>query len=206
MPSLLPALLALVGLSVPAEDAVQIRASLAETALTPGASGSVSIALTFADGAAASAAGLPAPVLQLDVPDGLILDGPYLTTAKELGRNDHLQYPYERYLQDGLAEVSFTVGDDLAADARLGLIVSGYVTTADDAFFLRRRLELPLVAGAEAVEGDHRDSSWGADQALLRIGSRAPAVSVPGPDGATVDLGEHLGSRNLIVVTYRAFW
>lgn len=207
MPSLLAAALALAGLAVPPDEAVQVAARLIAEDLSPGSAGTVVVELDLADGVSASAAGLPAALLQLDVPAGLVLDGPFLDSLGERARNDHLHHPYERALEGGRAEVGFRVAEEgLAEDARLGLVVTGYVTTSDDAFFLRRRLELPLRPDARARPGDDGDSAWGPDEQLLRLGQRAPAVSLPGPDGTTVDLAAHLGQRNLLLVTYRAFW
>ncbi|MFT7462737.1 MAG: hypothetical protein ACI9EF_001079 [Pseudohongiellaceae bacterium] len=207
MSSLLPALLALAGLVMPPDDIVQVTARMADTALVVDEISTFTIDVTFAEGAAASAAGLPAPVLQLDVPASMKLEGPYLTTLRQLSGNEHLQHPFERMIKTGGTTVEFTLQGEPAEGETLGIIVSGYVTTSETAFFLRKRLELPLTAGAEAVAGDDRNSSWGTDEDLLKIGQAAPAISLPSADGQqTLDLDEHLGSSNVLLVTYRAFW
>ena len=89
----------------------------------------------------------------------------------------------------------------------IGLNVTGYVSARDGRKgFLRRRLELPLVAGASALEVDSRKSTWGVDQSVLQIGDVAPDFRLPRADGSKVSLGRFRGKKNVVVTTYRAFW
>ena len=88
--------------------------------------------------------------------------------------------------------------------------MTGYASYTEDGevhdFFYRKRLELPVKAGADAVEGDSTDSTWGADEELLDIGDKATPFVLPRADGSEFDLQSVLGRKNIIVTTYRAHW
>jgi hypothetical protein len=201
--------LSLALLAVPAaasDDAVSIRAWLEPGPLEVGAAGAFIVELEYSDGVHASEAGIPAPFLQLDVPEGMRLSERHLTDLKDLAKNEYLQAPYERLMSDPYVRVPFELDAAPAADATLGILVSGYVTTVDDAFYLRERLELPLREGAQAEPGDDRDSSWGTDTTLLAIGDQVPDFSLPGVGDERVTLSEELQRGHVLLTTYRAFW
>lgn len=145
--------------------------------------------------------------LQIDAPPSVKLVGDEPTTHRELARNDLVQEPWERLLKELPARVAFELVAEPAADETIGLNLIAYVRPeGEEPFFLRRRLELPVEAGVDAVEADAKVSSWGKDPALARIGSKAPDFVLPRGDGTEVRLGELLGKGNVIVTTYRAHW
>lgn len=190
-----------------ADEAVAIRAWLEPGPLEVGAEGAFVVELEYGDGVHASEAGIPAPFLQLDVPDGVRLSERHITDLKELANNEYLQAPYERLMSDTRVRVPFELEAAPADGASVGIVLSGYVTTADDAFYLRERLELPLREGARAVPGDDRDSSWGTDPGLLAIGDRVPDFELPGVGAdERVRLSEELRRGHVLLTTYRAFW
>ena len=154
----------------------------------------------------ASEAGAPAPFLQLDVPPSVRLEGRYLETHDELARNEFLAEPYERLLQDELTKIPFTLVAEPKPDERIGLNVVAYLTAPDQApSFFRTRLEQPVAAG-DAERATKKRSTWGVDPDLWQIGDRVRAVSLPDAAGQSVDLGQWIGDKNVIVTTYRAYW
>lgn len=185
-------------------SAVRVTARL-EGTLAVGAEARIVIDLDLGQASAAEA-GIPAPILQLDVPPSVQLAGRELTDLKELARNQFMSEPYERLLQELPATVAFTLLSAPATDATIGINVIGYLRTEDGDVFLRRRLELPLRAGAAAEPGSADDSSWGRDDALLAIGDRAALFDLPRADGSRVALEQYLGDKNIVVTTYRAHW
>lgn len=185
--------------------AVRVSATLKAESTAAGASGRIVIELD-AGPASTSEAGIPAPILQLDVPPSVKLDGREITDLKELARNEFLQEPYERLLKELPAEVTFTFASAPAAGETIGINVVGYLKTEAGDAFLRRRLELPLTPGAEARAAEATTSTWGKDEALLNIGQRAALFDLPRADGSRVALEQFLGSKNVIITTYRAHW
>ena len=163
-----------------------------------------------AEAAAFDASGLPAPLLQLDVPDAVRLAGPVVTSHRELSRNGFVDAPWEVLLEGGSADVAFELTAEPAAGATIGLNVLLYARTKEgEHAFVRKRLELPLSADephAAALEVPATKSDWGANEELLQIGDRVADLALPRADGSEFALSHHLGERNLIVTTYRAHW
>ena len=190
-------------------DAVRVSATLTSDSLTVGETFEVAIDVAFADGVTASKSGSPALFLQLDVPPSAQPTGRRLETYKELAQNEFLQEPWERLLTDDNRTLGFELVLDPAPGEFLSLNIVGYVRSDEnpDGWFLRRRLELELKPGATSRPAKRASSNWGIDDDALQIGAKAPAFSLPLVDGSgTFDLSEHLGKRNVIVTTYRAFW
>lgn len=213
--SLLAAALALAGLAAPparqepaaAAPPVTVRAELLPGELAVGRTAEVLVSIELAEGVSLAAAGMPGPLLQLDVPPSVRLAGPVLETYAELSRNEFVQEPFERVLRELPARVAFELVGEPAPDETLGLNLVGYARLADGrAVFVRRRLELPLEAGAAALEVPAARSDWGADPALLQLGDRAPDVALPRADGSELRLSSLMGEGRLLVVTYRAHW
>jgi hypothetical protein len=159
------------------------------------------------EGWSASDSGIPRPILQIDVPASVELEGKSLTEYRELSRNEFLQSPFERLLDGPRQTIPFKLASAPGADERISLNVLAYVTDkpGEDAWFARRRLELPLKAGAVATPAATEKSDWGREK-LLQIGDKAEPFELPRADGSSVSLAEHLGKKNIVVVTYRAFW
>ncbi len=166
------------------------------------------LTVAFPEAVTASKAGAPAPFLQIDVPPSVKLTGRYVETYRDLARNEFLQEPYERLLADEETAIPFELVAAPAADERIAFSVIAYVSAEneEDAYFLRRRFELPVKGLADAVEVASTTSSWGTDEALLQIGDKAAPFTLPLADGTKLDLAEHLGKKNVIVTTYRAHW
>lgn len=166
------------------------------------------VAVSLPEGSNASKAGSPAPFLQLDVPKGIKLLEPALTTHKQLADNEFLQEPYERLMEEGEVSIPFELTAELAPGASIGMNILAYVAggkgKAD--YFFRRRLELPLYPGAEAEHGNDSKSDWGTDKQLLQIGQKATPFLLPNAKGELVSSEQYLGKHNLIVTTYRAHW
>ena len=206
-PPLLPLLFLLPVLHSQAPE-VTVQARIAADGLVAGESYAVDVSVELPAALSSKSSAAAALFLQLDVPPSIELLGDHPTEYDELAENEFLQEPYERLLEGDAARIPFRyVGGGDAGT--LGISVLGYLRDAEtgEERFLRRRVELPVKAGAEAVPGDARDSSWGEDPELLQIGDEAPsfeALLVDGTGRFTLD--EVLGRENVIVTTYRAFW
>jgi hypothetical protein len=190
----------------PADD-VRVRARVKDEQLAVGAEHEIVLEIAWA-GASAGKSGVPAPILQIDLPPSVELVGEALTTFDQLKRNEFLMEPWERLVDELPATIGFRLVAEPGADETIGLVVLAYVSTepgVDDAF-LRRRLELPVKGGAVARPGNDADSSWGPDDTLYVIGDRVEPFDLPRADGSRLDLSQRLGAGNVIVTTYRAHW
>ena len=186
---------------------VRVNAYLMTDSLEVGKRYELAVEIELADGVSLKDAGIPAPFLQIDVPASIELEGKVLTTYQELSRNEFVQAPYERLLEELPARVAFTLLTEPGANATIGLNVVGYVTAKDGtSSFLRKRLELPLEPGAAALEISKRASTWGVESALLQIGRPAADFTLPRADGSELSLSHYLGEKNILLVTYRAYW
>lgn len=204
---LIPLVLALAAPVLPAEE-VRITATLPATELTVGGAHEIRLEIVFPDAVVASEAGVPAPLLQLDVPPSVKLTGRTVTTLKELRNNEFIAEPYERLLEDTQSAITFELVTEPAEGATIGLNVIAYVSAGDgtEPVFMRRRLELPLVAGASATEATEPNSTWGTDEALLQIGDKLEPFALPLADGYELSVAEWIGQSNIILTTYRAHW
>ncbi len=203
-----PLLTAVACLLVPQDDAVRFGASIAAGELEVGQSGEIRVAVDWPASLSASGAGLPAPILQLQVPDCVRLTEQHLTEYRDLARNEFLEQPYERLLQENAATIPFELIAEPAEGDTIGLVLIAYVSGPDGSAkrFVRERIELPVRGGAKSRDGDDADSHWGPADARLQIGDEATPVTLPRADGTELALGDLLGKQNLVVTTYRAHW
>jgi len=173
----------------------------------------------------ASGAGIPKPLVQLDVPGSVELTGRRLTGYRELAGNEFVQEPAERLVSPGSTEIGFRLISPPGADDTIGINVIAYLASGDvaesdgetdgaggQAWFVRRRIELPVRPGASVVALDEQAtrSDWGergdVGSRVLQIEQRAPGFVLPRGDGSEVSLAEVLDAGDVIVTTYRAFW
>ncbi len=192
----------------PPADVLTVSAELAADELKVGRTYEIVVRTAIADGWSSSKAGVPAPLLQIDVPPSVELSGRVLTKHKELSRNEFLQAPFERLLKQREEHIEFTLTQDPAPDEQIGLNIMAYVTQdpTKDSFFVRRRLVVPVTARAKGAESPPTDSSWGMDRDLLQIGDTASDFSLPKAFDPPIGLSNYLGQKNIIVMTYRAHW
>jgi len=177
--------------------------------IAPGEPVEIRIEVAPGDGVDASAAGLPRPILQVQVPEGVNLAGRELSDAEQ-ARNEFLYAPYESMIEVGEHTLSLTIDDSLDPDATLGINLIAYVRRRGDdgARFVRRRVDLPLRAGASASSDEPAtNSEWGPPGfETLAIGDRVPDLELPRADGSIVRLRDLLSAGDVIITTYRAFW
>ncbi len=169
---------------------------------------SIALHLEIPEAWSASDAGIPKAFLQIQVPDSIELSGRKLTTYRELARNEFLEEPLERLIDPGDSSIGFTLEREPSESDVIAINVLAYVAGVeeDEQYFIRRRIELPISAGATARSAVQAEvSNWG-DNGSLQIGDKAAAYSLPRADGGLVDLGEALSETNVIVTTYRAYW
>ena len=129
---------------------MNVSATLDAKTLVVGQEYEIQLTVTLAEGWSASAAGIPKPILQIDVPKPAQLSGEVLSGYRELSRNEFLQAPYERTIDVGSNVVEFTLTSEPSSGDRISLNIIAYVRQGEDenAFFVRKRLELPLQHGA----------------------------------------------------------
>ena len=161
-----------------------------------------------ADGWSMAAAGIPQAIIQIGPPASVTLDGDVLRGRRALSRNEFLMAPYERPAEPGETRIDISVADTRDADERIAVNVIAYMRRGEKgpARFVRKRLELPVTPDATGAPAASPDSHWGDERAGLQVGDRAASFSWPKADGTTVSLEDHLGERNILLTTYRAYW
>lgn len=203
----LPQVLMLLVLSGVPENVVHVSAQVDADALSVGSEYKIVFDAHFKDGWSGGMAGIPAPFLQIEVPTSVELTGRVLKTYKELSRNEFIEEPFERLVRETPLEIGFKVIKEPDANEPFGLNFVSYASPAsgDDAYFVRRRLSLPIAPNASAELVEPTRSNWG-PEGLLQIGDKAAPFSLPRADGSKVSLGQYRGKKNVIVMTYRAHW
>ncbi|MFQ5501843.1 MAG: hypothetical protein ACE5EQ_06025 [Phycisphaerae bacterium] len=191
----------------PPDDVVTVSATLQADRLEIGQSYSFVVEARFKDGWSASDSGIPKPFLQIKTPPSVQLDGKVLKTQRELSKNEYLREPFERLMQGNETTVRFTLVDEPGEDERIALNIIAYASDdpANDAWFIRKRMELPVRPGATAELINATESDWGTGDEL-QIGDQAELFELPRADGSKVSLEQYRGKKNVLVTTYRAFW
>lgn len=149
------------------------------------------------------------PILQIEVPESVALEGKHLKSYREQARNEFLEAPFERLIQAGTTKVGFRLKSKPKADDAIGIIVTAFFRSksTDKEFFLRRRLSLPLTPGAVAVPAKASNSSRSGTSKSLKIGDRVSDFTLPKIDGSgELKLSDYVGKKKLIITTYRASW
>ena len=189
------------------DDAFVVTAKLTADTLEVGESYDIAIEVKLKEGWSASDSGIPKPMLQIDVPKSVKLTGKVLRDFRELSKNEFLQAPYERLIEGGQATVNFKLAKAPGADDRIALNVMAYVSDdpKNNAYFVRRRVELPLKPNAVGEAGNAANSNWGVER-VLQIGDKAKLFSLPQADGKKIKLRSYLGKKNILITTYRAHW
>ena len=186
---------------------IGVSAKLNATKLRPGREYTVTVSVDLPASVGADAAGIPAPLLQIETPDSVQLTGKHLTTYKELSRNEFLQKPYERLLEEPTSRFAFKLLKKPQPKDAINLNVIAYVADSSkkNMRFVRKRLSLPIAVGATATSVEPTNSTWGKED-LVQIGSQAPDFTLPTLTGGNATLSQYRGKKNVIVTTYRAFW
>jgi len=186
---------------------MQASATLGDCEWKTGATCTITVDVSFAKSFAGTRGGIPAPLLQIEVPACAQLEGEVLDTHEALKKNGFLQAPYERLIEDTPATIAFKLKSAPESDDAFYLNVIAYAARDDpeSAIFERQRLKLPLRDGARAESVDSTNSEWGVAD-VLQIGERADPFTLPSADGESVSLSDFAGKKNVIVTTYRAHW
>ena len=204
-----PAFAALIPLclaSTPPVDVLRASARV-DGVLTVGAKARLVVEIDIKEGWSVGKAGIPNAILQIDVPKCATLLGDRAKTRKELSKTGFLRLPEERMADGETTAFEFELKSAPADDDRFAVNVLAYVSPPDasDAWFVRQRISLPLRNHAESTSVSTKTSHWGIGDEL-QLGDKAPRLTLPKADGTLVDLGEHLGKKNIVITTYRAFW
>ncbi len=194
--------------SQPPGDVLSISATLDAEELSVGSNYEIVLKVEIKDGWSAAAAGVPSPLVQIDVPPSVKLSGKVLKSQKELSRNEFLQAPFERLVKNEEEHIEFSLMKAPGAGAQIGLNIMAYVSQDPtvDSFFIRRRFTLDVKPHAQAVGVVGVKSDWGIDKHLLQIGDPAEDFSLPKAFDPPIGLSNYLGQKNVIVTTYRAHW
>ncbi len=194
--------------SQPPGDVLSISATLEADELSVGSSYEIVLKVEIKEGWSATAAGVPAPLVQIDVPSSVELSGKVLTSQRELSRNEYLQAPFELLLKSEEERIGFSLVKAPGAKEQIALNIMAYVSQDPtvDSFFIRRRFTLDVKPRAQAVGVVAVKSDWDTDKHLLQIGDPAEDFSLPKAFDPPIGLGNYLGQKNVIVTTYRAHW
>ena len=189
------------------DAAFSVSAKIDASTLVKGEHYDVVIDWQVAGGFSSAGAGIPAPILQIDAPRAIQLDGKVLRGRRELSQNEFLQAPYERLLKESPARIRFKLRKEPNNDDIIGLNILAYIGSEEsgEARFVRRRLELRLAPNASATDAASPNSRWGRND-LLKIGDKAAGFKLPKADGTMLALKHYRGKKNVIVTTYRAHW
>ncbi len=201
---LLPMLLSAADLP---EDVINVSARIEADSLNVGEEYEILLVVQMKDGWSASDSGIPNAILQIKVPRSVQLAGKVLETQQELAKNEYLRMPFERLIKENPTRIKFKLLRKPKKKDRLRFNVLAYVrpSSGDDHWFVRRRLKLKIEPGARASSVSTKRSSWGRGKEL-QLGDKAARFALPRADGSTVSLKSYLGKKNIIVMTYRAFW
>lgn len=194
--------------SQPPGDVLRISATLDAEELSVGSHYEIVLKVEIKEGWSAAAAGVPAPLVQIEVPPSVELSGKVLTAQRELSKNEYLQAPFERLLKSEEEHIGFSLVTAPGAKEQIVLNIMAYVSQDPtvDSFFIRRRFALDVKPRALAVGVVGVTSNWGIDKHLLQIGDPAEDFSLPKAFDPPIGLGNYLGQKNIIVMTYRAHW
>lgn len=187
------------------DNAITISARIDAESLDVGKSYNIVLDLKLLDGISTSDAGIPAPIVQIDVPKSVTLEGKVLHEIRELAKNEYLQAPCERLVEEWPATIKFELKRKPSQNEQFHLNILAYVHTDDNDYFVRRRIALPVVAGASSVSAAPTISDWG-DGKTLQLGDKAIPFTLPRADGTKLRLAQYLGKQNIILTTYRAHW
>ncbi len=189
------------------QDALDVQAKIRAKKLEKGESYEIVVKAKLDRGLKADGAGMPNPILQVDVPSCIKLDGKVLTDHRELAKNEFLHAPYEVMMDKNVLTIPFTLVDEPGRDDVIGISVAAYVNSKDgsEKSFIRRRVHLPVAPKSKSEFADAADSSWGTDHNYLQIGDNAADFTLPKADGTKVSLADFKG-KHVIVTTYRAHW
>jgi len=193
-----------------ATDAPPLRtaASMTRVPMAVGGEYTFTVEIDLDESWSASGAGVPSPLLQIDVPPSIELEGRVLDTYREQANNEFIVTPFERAVEVGATEIGFRLVGEPAPGETIGLSVVAYLADGEGgAEFLRQRIELPVEAGAAADGALWPDrSTWSALDDVLDIGDPLRDVALLRADGSTLRLSDLTGEGPLIITTYRAFW
>ncbi len=188
------------------DDAVTVSARLDAPSLSVGQKYEIILDVKFKKGWSGGRAGIKAPILQIDVPPSVKLTGKVLESYRELSRNEFLQEPFERLAKKRRERIGFELIKEPKPGEAFGLSFLSYASESpDDAWFIRRRLSLPVAPKATSTPDSAANSRWGQSD-VLQIGDEAPDFALPRADGSTVTLAQFRGKKNVIITTYRAHW
>ena len=202
---ILPALLCQT--SQPPEGVLTVSAGIEASELQPGGHYAIDVQYDIDEQFSAAGAGVPGPLLQIDVPSSVTLLGPEALSLAELRKTGFVDAPYERVLEKAPARIDFEYVGPAGHDKPIYLNFMAYIQGGSDeeSYFVRRRLELPVAAGARAKTVEPTQSDWGVRD-VLQIGDKLTTFELPRANGETVSLSKYLGKKNIVITTYRAHW
>jgi hypothetical protein len=194
--------------STPPPDTLSAGARLAESdQIAKGAKNRLVVESKVKSDWDGSAAAIPNVIVQVKAPPSVKLLGDRETDVRKLSKAEFLRLPDERLTSDGETAFPFEFVGEPKPNERFEINLLAYVTNPkeSDVWFVRKRIALPLAAGATSNAIDAGDSSWGVDDEL-QLGDPAPTMTLPRLDGDPLDLEKYIGKKNVVITTYRAHW
>jgi hypothetical protein len=186
--------------------AIEISAKIDAEQLNVGETYQITFDWDIVSDASVGQAGIPVPLIQIEVPTSVELVGRVLKEHKELAKNEFLYAPFERTLDSKSSKIDFKLVAVPADADRIAINFMAYVTLGDGTSrFVRKRLAVPVVAKGMGTEVEIGDASWSGNN-FVKIGDKVAGIALPQADGTQVDLGEMIGKSNIVLTTYRAFW
>lgn len=192
--------------STPPDDVFRASAHI-EGKIEQGETARLIVDVAVKPGWSIEKAGVSNAIIQVDVPSCVKLLGERAKTKKQLARAGFIRSPEERLADGPTTEFEFEPTAPCHDDEPFEINILAYVSPPDgsDAWFVRRRIALPIKRGATSHEVDASKSDWGIGKEL-QIGDKAPLMKLPRADGTMIDLARDLGKRNIVITTYRAYW
>lgn len=185
---------------------VSISAQISAEKLNVGATHRIVFDWKTDAGASVSEAGMPAPLIQIEVPKCVELVGEVLESHKALAKNEFLHAPFERALTSDSTTIDFKLLAKPRAGDQVAINFIAYAKSSDGTSeFIRKRIAIPVAPAAKGAEVEVGDAAWGKNS-FAKIGEKVKPITLPRADGSQLDLGDWIGKSNIIITTYRAYW
>ena len=192
--------------STPPDDVFRASARI-DGKIEQGAAARLIVDIDVKPGWSIAKAGVANAIIQVDAPSCVTLVGERAKTKKQLAKAGFIRRPEERLAEGRSTEFDFKQLSPCDGNDEITINILAYLSPPGgaDAWFIRRRIALPVETGAKSHAVDATRSDWGVGDEL-QLGNKASLMKLPKADGTLVDLARDLGKKNIVITTYRAYW